>query len=155
MKTINIKKITPQFTGLVTTMDKYEEYTTTKGGVIVRSKSVGTLKEYQTVIAVGPNVRDIKVGDLVAVNPTRFSVKTHKEGTLKDNVITDNPVTSYQFDVIKLDGKECLLLQDRDIDFIVNEYEYVEEENGSVTPPSSPSPLYRDWETLKIGRAHV
>ena len=119
------------FTALITTMDKYEQDMTT-GGLINVTKMQGGLKEYQTVLAVGGSVRDIKVGDLVCVNPTRFAVKKHQAGSLKDGVISDNPVTTYNFDVVEMDGKQCLLLQDRDIDFIIEEWEEI---------PDNPSPI--------------
>ena len=128
---LKIKKLTPMFTALVTTMETYKEDSYTEGGLIDTTKQQGGLKEYQTVIAVGNQVRDIKVGDLVCVNPTRFAVRKHQSGSLKDGVITDNPVTHYNFDVIELDGKQCLMLQDRDIDFIINEYEEVEDPKPS------------------------
>jgi hypothetical protein len=120
---IYIKKIKPMFTAIVTTMNKYEQDSVLKSGLIDVSKQQGTLKEYQTVIAVGDSVRGIKVGDCVWINPTRFGVKKHQEGSLKDGVITDNPIITYNFDVIKIDGKDCLLLQDRDVEFIVEEFE--------------------------------
>ena len=129
------------FTALITTMDKYEQDMTT-GGLINVTKMQGGLKEYQTVLAVGGSVRDIKVGDLVCVNPTRFAVKQHQAGTLKDGVVTDNPVVKYNFDVIEMDGKQCLLLQDRDIDFIIEEYEEV--------PDPTPSPLIKPKEKKLI-----
>ena len=96
---LKIKKIKPMFTALITTMDKYEEDVRTSGGLLDVNKQQGGLKEYQTVIAVGTTVRDIKVGDLVCINPTRFAVKQHREGTLKDGVISDNPVIKYNFDI--------------------------------------------------------
>lgn len=126
MTELKIKKIKPMFTGLVTTMDKYEDYHMTAGGVIDGTKVVGAIKEFQTVIAVGNQVRDIKVGDVVCVNPTRFSVMEHKAGSLKNGVIGDNKRIGYKFDVITLDDKDCLLLQDRDIDYIVEDWEEVE-----------------------------
>ena len=121
------------FTALVTTMDKYEHDVTTRGGLIDTAKQQGGLKEYQTVLAVGSSVRDIKAGDIVCVNPARFAVRKHQAGTLKDGIVTDNPVTTYNFDVVEMDGKQCLLLQDRDIDFIIEEYEEV--------PDPTPSPI--------------
>lgn len=121
------------FTSLITTMDKYEHDVTTRGGLIDTTKQQGRLKEYQTVLAVGSSVRDIKVGDIVCVNPARFAVRKHQAGTLKDGIVTDNPVTTYNFDVVEMDGKQCLLLQDRDIDFIIEEYEEV--------PDPTPSPI--------------
>lgn len=114
------------FTSLITTMDKYKEDVVVNG-IIDPNKREGGLKEYQTVLAVGGSVRDIKVGDLVCINPTRFAVKQHQAGSLKDGVITDNPVIKYNFDVVEMDSKQCLLLQDRDIDFIIEEYEEVED----------------------------
>ena len=66
------------------------------------------------------------------VNPTRFGVRKHQEGSLKDGVVTDNPIITYNFDVVEMDGKQCLLLQDRDIDFIIEEWEEI---------PDNPSPI--------------
>lgn len=129
---LKVRKIRPMFTSLITTMDKYEQDMMV-GDLIDIHRKEGSLKEYQRVLAVGSSVRDIKVGDLVWVNPTRFGVKKHQEGSLKDGIITDNPVITYNFDVVEMDGKQCLLLQDRDIDFIIEEYEEV--------PDPTPSPI--------------
>lgn len=139
---LKVKKIKPMFTALITTMDKYEEDVRTSGGLLDITKQQGGLKEYQTVLAIGSSVRDIKVGDLVCVNPTRFAVKQHQVGTLKDGVVTDNPIVKYNFDVIEMDGKQCLLLQDRDIDFIIEEYEEV--------PDPTPSTLIKPEEKKLI-----
>lgn len=135
---INIKKIKPMFTALVTTMNKYEEDAVNSSGIIEANKQQGGLKEYQEVLAVGDSVRGIKVGDLVCINPTRFGVKKHRDGSLKDGVITDNPIITYNFDVVVLDGKQCLLLQDRDIEFVVEEYEEIK--------PTAPSPIIKPKE---------
>lgn len=122
---IKIKKIKPLFTSIVTTMDKYTEDVTLESGLIDTTKQQGGVKEYQTVLAVGGSVRDIKVGDLVCINPMRYAVKKHQEGSLKDGVITDNPVIHYDFPVVEMNGKQCLFLQDRDIDFIIEDYEEI------------------------------
>lgn len=129
---LKVKKIKPMFTSIITSMDKYEHDVKTIGGLIDTSRQQGGLKEYQTVLAIGTSVRDIKVGDLVCVNPTRFAVKKHREGTLKDGIVTDNPTITYNFDVVEMDGKQCLLLQDRDIDFIIEEFEEVPEPESST-----------------------
>lgn len=131
---IKIKKIKPMFTALVTTMNKYKEDTIV-GGLINPSKGKGSLMEYQTVLSVGSSVKDIKVGDLVCINPSRFAIKKHKEGSLKDGVITDNPVITYNFDVVEMDGQQCLLLQDRDIDFIIEEYEEITDKSSNIIQP--------------------
>lgn len=122
---LKVNKIKPMFTALITTMDKYEHDIVTASGLIDTTKQKAGIKEYQKVLAVGTQVRDIKEGDIVCINPSRFAVKQHKPGGLKDGIVTDNPVISYNFPVIEMNGTECLLLQDRDIDFIIEEYEEV------------------------------
>ena len=109
---LKIKTIKPMFDSLVTTMNKYEEdgY---ENGVIV--KQAGVLKEYQKVIAVGPAVRNIEVGDMVMINPIRYAKMKHKEGSLKNGVITDNPVIGYEFKTVTINDEECLYLQSTDI----------------------------------------
>lgn len=124
---IRIKRIKPLFTSVVTTMDRYTEDVTLESGLIDTTKQQGGIKEYQTVVAVGGSVRDIKVGDLVCINPIRYAVKKHQEGSLKDGVITDNPVIRFDFPTIEMNGKQYLYLQDRDIDFVIEEFEEISE----------------------------
>lgn len=117
---LNIIKIRPMANYLVTTKDEYTEDDVKKGGLMI--KTVGSLKEYQKVVAVGPMVRGIQVGDLVCINPKRYAQYKHKPGSLKDGVITDNPIVSYNFNVIELDHISHLLLTDQDIDFVIEEW---------------------------------
>ena len=132
---IKIKKIKPMFNSLITTMDKYEHDMTTKGGLIDTTKQEGALKEYQKVVAIGDSVRNIKVGDLVCINPIRYARKKHQEGSLKDGIITDNPVVDYNFNVVDLDDIPHLLLQDCDISFIIEDFEDI--------PDPKPLKLYK------------
>ena len=80
---LKVKKIKPMFTALITTMDKYEKDIKI-GGLIDTTRQQGGLKEYQKVLAVGSSVRDIKVGDVVCVNPARFAVRKHQAGLRGD-----------------------------------------------------------------------
>lgn len=122
---LNIKKIKPMFNSLVTTMNRYDEDVTNDGVITDTNKQQGSIKEYQKVIAVGNTVRDIKVGDLVCINPTRFGIKKHQEGSLKDGIITDNPIIGFEFDIIEMDGIPYLMLQDRDINYIIEDSEEI------------------------------
>lgn len=128
-----IKKVTPMFNGLVTTLNKYPLDLKTKGGIIDTTKA-GAVKEYQTVVAVGPMVRGINVGDIVYINPKRYAVMKHKEGSLQDGVIKDNPVVGYNFDIIEIDGTEHLYLQDGDIKFVAK-IEEKESDPAIITEP--------------------
>lgn len=126
-----LKSIRPMFNKIVTTMDCYEE-DQMAGGIIDTRKTKGSLKEYQTVVAVGSTVRDIKVGDVVAINPTRYAVMEHKDGSLKNGVISDNMRVGYKFNTITINDKEHLMLYDQDIDFVVLESEDIEEPTGPI-----------------------
>lgn len=132
-----IKKIQPMYTKILTTMCKYDEDELTAGGLIDSTKTQGTLKEYQTVIAVGNSVRNVKVGDLVCVNPERYAVKKHEAGSLKDGVITDNPVIKYNFNIMELEGVPHLLLDENDVSFIITDYEEVKEQKSDLYVPKT------------------
>lgn len=128
-----IKKIKPLFNGLITTMDKYPKIVTT-GTVIDPTKS-GAVKEYQKVVAIGPMVRGIEVGDTVFINPSRYAVMKHKKGTLEDGVIKDNPVVGYNFDIVNIDGVDHLFLQDNDIKYVAEVEEF--DENPTIITDSN------------------
>ena len=127
---LKIKTIKPMFDSLVTTMNKYEEdgY---ENGVIV--KQAGVLKEYQKVIAVGPAVRNIEVGDMVMINPIRYAKMKHKEGSLKNGVITDNPIIGYEFRTVTINDEECLYLQSQDIMYSFEGEEVEDKKDNKVS----------------------
>lgn len=119
---INIKKVRPMFTKILTTMEKYDE-DQMNGALIDTSKQAGSVKEYQKIVAVGSNSAGLKVGDVVMINPMRYAVMKHKKGTLKDGVIDDNPIVGYNLPVIDVNGVPHLLLETSDIDFVIEEYD--------------------------------
>lgn len=121
---IKIKKLRPMFTNIVTTMNSYEDDVVTASGLLDTTRQKGALKEYQTVIAVGNSVRDINIGDVVCINPIRYAQYKHDKGSLKD-VASSNPVVGYNFNVVEIDGKDCLLLHDQDIRYVIEDYEEV------------------------------
>lgn len=124
MSTLKIKKIKPLFNYIITTFDKYVEPALIAGtSIIDANKTKNGVKEYQTVIAVGSVVRDIKPGDMVCVNPTAYAVRKYAENSTKANMQEySNSVVGYNFNIVIMDDKEYLLLSDRDIDFVIEEY---------------------------------
>ena len=119
---MNIKKIKPMFTKIVTTMDRYDKDQKV-GNLIDTHKVSGTVKEIQRVVAVGDNSAGIKEGQLVLINPTRYAVMKHEKGSLQDGVITDNPVIGYNLPVIELNGVPHLLIDTQDVDYVILDYE--------------------------------
>jgi co-chaperonin GroES (HSP10) len=125
---LNIKKIKPLNNQVIVTSNRYEEAQTIGSTSILDShRLAGSLKEYQTVIAVGNLVRNIEVGDTVVINPRRYAKMKHSEGSLKDGVITDNPVIGYNIPTIELDGVSYLKIYDTDIDFVILDYEEIDD----------------------------
>ena len=125
---LNIKKIKPMANYMLVTKEEYDGKTAENGVIIPR----GNLKEYQRVVAVGPMVRTITVGDLVCVNPKRYAVYKYKENSIKGEIDQMQKVMSYNFNVVKMDGKDYLLITDQDVDFIIEDYD--EQESNIVIP---------------------
>lgn len=130
---IVVKKIRPMFTDVYTTAEMLEEKDMKVGSLIDVSKANKTIKEFQRVIAVGPHVNGINVGDLVCVNPTRFGKPYQKKNSMSAATEEYETMVSYQFDFIEIDGQPVLKLQDRDVSYVVEEYEEVEDFNPTPT----------------------
>lgn len=127
-----IKKVRPMFTGVITTKDVFTEADVrTAGGLIDTSKTKTGIREWQKVVAVGAMVKDIKVGDIVLIDPKRYAERKHREGTLKDGIVTDNVTDKYNIPNIEIDGVQYLDLQDIDITHIIDEYEETVDEVAS------------------------
>lgn len=137
-----IKEIHPMFNQVVTTKDMYKDVLTNSG--LVDTSKTNHLKEYQTVVAVGPAVKDIKKGDVVFINPKRYMKMTHKDG-IKDldrNVIKDDMHISLDIPSVELydrpDGscREVLLIYDSDVIFVAKGEEF--DENPTVYRDPNP-----------------
>ena len=133
---IKVKKIRPMFTKLITTANVYEN---NEGEHGIISRKAGVLKEYQKVVAVGSTVRGIEVGDMVLINPTRYAIKKRPDNSITNDIEGGNPVLSYSFDYVDIDGTPHLMLEDRDIDYVIEDYEEVDNVINSalITPSSS------------------
>lgn len=133
MKVLKLKKIRPLFNQLVTTADRYEEDHAI-GTLIDAAKTAGSYKEYQTVIAVGNSVRGINVGDIVSINPVKYIKRKYSENSLREDFV-DNPVIEVNIPTIDLDDKECFLIYDSDVSYVIEDYE---EENIPDIPIIKP-----------------
>lgn len=121
---MNIKKIKPLYTSIVTTMDQYTEVDMLAGSNIIDpSKLKKGVKEYQKVISVGDSVRAVKEGDIVCINPSNYAQKKFASNGLKDGIEGMQEVLRYNFNIVLIDGKEYLLLQERDVEFVVVEFD--------------------------------
>lgn len=140
---LRIKSIKPMYTKLVTTAERYGEDATTSGLIL---KTAGSVKEYQKVIAVGSMVRDIKVGDIVMINPAKYMKKQFNDNSLREDFV-ENPVVSVNIPTIEMEGKSYFILDSgTDIEYIIDDYEEIPEPQPSAI--IQPKPL--NIETPKI-----
>lgn len=121
------------FTSIVTTGERFT-HDLKEGALIIANK--GDLKMWQTVLAVGTSVRDIKVGDKVMLNMENYAVKKYSKNSLQ-NDINNNKTISYNFNWVTIDDKndrpqECMIFNDRDVLYV---FEGEEDDNTIITPP--------------------
>ena len=133
---IKAKKITPMFNRIVTTANRVE-MDQKVNGIIIPEKLKGGYDEYQTVIAVGSMVHNLKPGDLVCIDPSAYGRPVHKEHIDSVKGLSDDTVQmAYYIPTIEVDGKECMFIADRDIAYKVDDYEEIKDDNPVViTPP--------------------
>lgn len=121
---LHITEIKPTYNHLLVTGDTFEK-DMIQGGVIVAKK--GDLKLWQKVIAIGPAVRDVEVGDMVMIDPKNFAVKKYSKDSVQ-NDLDNNPIITYNFpfetvDDEKGDPHEYLYITTEDIRFAFKGYE--------------------------------
>lgn len=127
---LKIKKVKPLGNIIITTARPVEEQYV--GGII--KPVANSIDEYQTVLAIGTTITDIKVGDLVCITPDRYA----KVVQAKDTNSTNSTVEGYhkkivhEFNFIELDNTQCLRLYSGDILFVVEEYENIEIEEPII-----------------------
>lgn len=124
---LKIIKCRPMLNHIITTANVYEESQINGGVIDDEGKLEGKFKEYQTVVAVGPHVRDVQVGDLVIINPSAYCKPRHKTkaDSIKGLMGEDEVEMIVEFPIIDINGEPHLFLFDRDIDLIIEEKEFV------------------------------
>ena len=133
---LKVKSIKPLFTGVLTTANKYET-TSTKNGIIISAKQTeGHIKEYQTVVKVGSSVREIKPGDIVLINPSRYLRKKFDENSIRDD-FDKNPTIEINIPTVVINDKEYFLIEDRDVPYIIDDCEEIPDTKPSIIMPKN------------------
>lgn len=124
---LKIIKCKPMLNHIITTANVYEESQINGGVIDDEGKLEGKFKEYQTVVAVGPHVRDVQVGDLVIINPSAYCKPRHKTkaDSIKGLMGEDEVEMVVEFPIIDINGEPHLFLFDRDIDLVIEEKEFI------------------------------
>ena len=104
--------------------------------LIDATKMKYTVKEFQKVVSCGTFVKGVKEGDVVCFDPTRYGIKEHREGSMKDGIISHNAIEKFDFskDIIEIEGVPHLLIFDNDIKYVVEDYQDFDENPTIVMP---------------------
>lgn len=132
--TMKVKSIRPLYTGVITTTNRYTEDNSLGGVLIDNKKTAGAVKEYQTVLKVGTSVREVKPGDVVLINPTRYTKKKFSEDSLRADFV-DNPVIEINIPTVQLEDQEVFMIEERDIAYVIEEFEEVEDTSVNIIQP--------------------
>lgn len=131
---MNVKKIKPLFTAVVVTANVYPVDYKEKGLI---SPKANKLKEYQTVVAIGDSCRGVEEGDLVCIDLSSYAQWKYKKNSVKSDMEElHNEIIGYNVPQIKIDGKDYLYLDIRDIKYIVKEFDDKENEEQAIITPS-------------------
>lgn len=128
---LKIEKFKPMFTSILVTGEKYSEDMYDDHGLIECKK--GDLKTYQTVLEVGPSVRDIHVGDKVMINIMHFAVMQYDPNSVK-NDMGMNKIKEFRFNWVTVKGQECLHIDQQDVLFAFEGEEVQGVKNPIIVP---------------------
>ena len=133
---LKISKLHPVATRMLVTGEVYCEDMYNDSGIIVSKK--GDMKEYQTVLEVGPMVRELKPGDKIMLNMLHFAVYDVDPNSVKADMGM-RKIKGYQFPKVEItneDGskQECLYIDQQDVVFSYEGEEVQGKKNPIITP---------------------
>ena len=128
---LKVKDIRPVYTRLITTANKYEE-TQMNGNLIDVNKMEGRYKEYQTVVRVGSAVREVKEGDVVLIDPSRYMKRKFSDNSLREDFV-ENPIVEINIPTVTMNDEDYFMIEERDIAYVIADSEEV--------PDPAPNPI--------------
>ena len=124
---LKIKDIRPVYTRIITTANRYTE--NQKNGVILDAKKLeGRYKEYQTVVKVGSSVREVKEGDVILIDPSRYMKRKYNDNSLREDFV-ENPILEINIPTVQMNDEDYFMIEERDIAYVIEDSEEVPDEN--------------------------
>lgn len=123
---LKLKEIKPLFSQVLVTENLYG-YDDKDASGIIRAKK-GDIKPYQTVVAVGDDVKYVKPGDVVSINFYKYA--EFKEDPNSVKAIGGNSVVKLHLKEVDItdDNDEdftCFIIDVRDINYVMTKFEEV------------------------------
>lgn len=119
---LNVRKIKPIGSQVQVTEEVYAYDDYNAAGFIETGHKQGDLKSYQTVIAIGDDVKFVKPGDVVEINLYKYA--KFKEDPNSVKAMADNPIVEFRLnevDMVDENGEfyPSFLIDQRDIRYVV------------------------------------
>lgn len=130
---MNIYKIRPTYTSIITTAEKYKTAGKT-GNFIDAKKLEGSYKEYQKVVRVGSSVREVKEGEVVQIDPSRYIKRKFSDNSLREDFV-ENPIVEIAIPIITMNGKDYFMIEERDVAYVIEEYDEAPEKDYRLIVP--------------------
>jgi ACT domain-containing protein len=123
---LEVKRIKPVGCQVLVTKNVYGWDDFNESGILIHSR--GDLKTYQTVIAVGDDVKFVKPGDVVEINLYKYCEFQDDPNSIKVN--GTNKVVSLHLNIVEMVDKnnepvDCFLIDQRDVKYILKEFKEV------------------------------
>lgn len=136
---LELRKIKPVFSQVLVTEDVYGYDDHNAAGIITALK--GDIKPYQTVVAVGDDVKFVKPGDVVAINYYKYAELQEDPNSVK--AMEGNKMVKLHLNEVEItndDGESvtCFIIDQRDIKYILEDFNEVVYDNKD--------------ELIKVGR---
>lgn len=140
---LNLKKIKPIGSQVQVTEEIYGYDDVNAAGIIKEGHKKGDLKTYQTVIAVGDDVKFVKPGDVVEINFYKYAVFKEDPNSIK--AMADNPIVGLRLnevDMVDENGEliPTMIIDQRDVKYIIEDFEEVtyDIDDSLIKAPKSP-----------------
>lgn len=124
---LEVKKIKPMGSQVLVTKNLYGWDDFNEGGILIHQR--GDIKQYQTVVAVGDDVKYVKPGDVVQINFFKYAVFKEDHNSVKV-AEKDNPVIGLRLNEVEMVDKEgepvtAFLIDFRDIMYVLEDFKEV------------------------------
>lgn len=123
---LKLKEIKPMGCQVLVTKNLYGWDDFNESGIIINKR--GDLKHYQTVLAVGDDVKFVKPGDVVSINFYKYAEFKDDPNSVKVN--GTNKIVELHLNEIEMVGVNdeevpCFFIDQRDIQYIMVDFEEV------------------------------
>ena len=123
---LEIREIKPIGSQVLVTKNLYGWDDKNEVGLIIHYK--GDIKSYQTVVAVGDDVKFVKPGDVVEINFYKYCEFKDDEKSVKVN--GTNQVIDLHLNIVEMMGEDgepvdCFLIDQRDVKYILKDFKEV------------------------------